>query len=73
MTAQDAFLNATLGDPCQGDANADGLVDSADLVLILSLWGTEVEPFTPGDATGDGMVDFSDLLAAISNWGLVCE
>lgn len=73
ITAQDAFVNATLGDPCIGDANADGHVDSSDMTLVLSLWGQAVEPFTPGDGNGDGVVDFGDVLAVLTNWGSVCD
>jgi len=72
LTTQDAFVQATIGDPCIGDANTDGHVNSDDLVFVLSFWGQAVEPFTPGDASGDGFVDFDDILAVLSNWEQDC-
>lgn len=73
LTTQEGFIDAIIGDPCQGDADGDGVVGSADITLVLSLWGQAVEPFTPGDGTGDGFVDFGDILATLSNWGYVCD
>ncbi len=71
----DVAANQTLTiSPCliSGDADADGVVDFADLNLVLQSWGMMVEPWRDGDATGDGDVDFSDLNAVLAEWGSTC-
>ncbi len=50
-----------------GDTTGDGNVDLADLLDVLSNWGTGGSG--GGDADGDGDVDLADLLAVLSNWG----
>ncbi len=60
-------LNVTLDIP--GDANADLNVGLADLLAVLSNWGTAGPT---GDVDDDGAVDLSDLLAVLSNWGSNC-
>ena len=50
------------------DLNGDGVVDGADLGLLLSVWGTTGQGIV-GDLTGDGTVDGADLGAMISAWG----
>jgi hypothetical protein len=70
--AQDVWL-ATLPAPdasVPGDLNGDGVVNFADLNLVLSNFGTSGAPgMTAGDANGDGVVDFSDLNIVLSNFG----
>ncbi len=51
---------------CAGDLNRDGAVDAADLLSVLSGWGTAA---APADVTGDGVADGLDLLRILSNWG----
>lgn len=51
---------------CVGDVNGDGWVDSADLLGVISAWGTANEA---ADLNGDGIVDSADLLEVISGWG----
>ncbi len=47
------------------DINFDGVVDAADLGVLLSNWGgTGV-----GDLNGDGIVDAADLGLLLFNWG----
>lgn len=55
-----------------GDVNADGMVNSADLLIMLSAFGTpgEVEYYVV-DTDGDGVVAVSDLIALLSDWNLV--
>ncbi len=51
--------------PCVGDINGDGMVDGADLGLLLFAWGT------PGaaDLNGDGTIDGADLGLLLNAWG----
>jgi hypothetical protein len=53
----------------RGDFNLDGVVDGADLGVLLSLWGVK-SPIV-GDLTGDGIVDGADLAVLLGNWGPV--
>lgn len=54
--------------PCTGDLNADGVVDGADLGLLLGAWG-EVSRGGPVDLNGDGVVDGADLGLLLGAWG----
>lgn len=47
------------------DINGDGIVDGADLALILSAWGTSD---SEADLNGDGIVDGADLALVLANW-----
>jgi hypothetical protein len=55
------------GDPCPWDLDGSGSVGTADLLDLLSQWGTN--PGGPPDFDGDGNVGTSDLLEMLSNWG----
>lgn len=48
------------------DLNGDNVVDSADLALLLGMWGTQDEV---GDLNGDGVVDSADLAMMLGEWG----
>ncbi len=48
-----------------GDVDGDGRVDSADLALLLSVWGS-ADP--AADLNGDGLVDAHDLALVLSGW-----
>ena len=48
-----------------GDLNGDGVVNGADLGLLLGAWGTP----GPGDLNGDGTVTGSDLGLLLGAWG----
>ena len=52
------------GPDCPADFNDDGLVDTADLLILLASWGTP-----DGDVDGDGDTDTWDLLALLGAWG----
>lgn len=60
------------------DANGDGVVNFADLNLVLGFFGQSVGSNPPGsgvfasDVTGDGVVDFRDLNLVLSNFGVGC-
>jgi hypothetical protein len=48
-----------------GDVNADGIVDAADLALVLGSWGL------PGatDLDGNGTTNAADIGVLLGNWG----
>ena len=56
--------------PRLGDLNDDGIVDAADLALLLGNWGP-VDCAGSGcpDFNGDGVVDAADLAQLLGNWG----
>jgi hypothetical protein len=54
-----------------GDANADGCVDDADLLLVLLNFGQQCCGI-PFDLNGDCVVDDSDLLMVLLNFGSGC-
>ncbi|MSR40919.1 MAG: hypothetical protein EXS10_03345 [Phycisphaerales bacterium] len=60
------YWNATLVQ-CEGDLDANGAVDAADLTTMLSMWGTAN---VTADIDGDGIVDAPDLARLLSAWGL---
>src|SRR5262245_39632006 len=51
----------------------DGLVNTADLLLVINSWGAcpgcaaDIAP--PGPPPGNGLVNTADLLAVINSWG----
>jgi hypothetical protein len=55
---------------CPGDVTGDGLVNLADLNLVLANFGTMTNS---GDATGDGQVNLADLNLVLANFGADCE
>jgi hypothetical protein len=54
-------------DVCPGDLTESGLVDGADLALLLENWGAA--PPAIGDLTRDGVVDGADLAVLLGQWG----
>ena len=50
--------------PEPADFNGDGMVNGADLAVILSAFGTE----NAADLTGDGYVDGADLAMVLAAW-----
>jgi Tol biopolymer transport system component len=63
---RDVFVR-DLGVLCPWDLDDSGSVGTADLLDLLSQWGTD--PGGPPDFDGDGNVGTSDLLDLLSNWG----
>lgn len=55
-----------LGLPVFGDINGDGVVDTADLGIVIALFGRSDDQ---GDINGDGIVDTADLGIVISRFG----
>ena len=51
---------------CDGDLTGDGLIDGADLTVLLSAWGSD-NPVC--DLDHNGTVDGSDLTRLLAAWG----
>ncbi len=51
---------------CVGDLTGDGVIDGADLGLLLAAWNTSTGCV---DINGDGIVDGADLGILLSLWG----
>jgi hypothetical protein len=49
-----------------GDLNGDGIVNGADLALVLVGWG--VCESCPADIDGNGLVDGGDLAMILVSW-----
>lgn len=61
------LLNATQAAGCAEDLNGNGIVNGADLILLLGAWGSN--PGGPPDFDGDGIVGTPDLLTLLGAWG----
>jgi len=59
-------VTLSLGAPTP-DLNGDGVVDGADLGILLQSWGTC--PACPADLNEDGVVDGADLGILLQSWG----
>jgi hypothetical protein len=55
---------------CAGDLNFDGIVDTADLGLLITQFGSDNEQ---GDLNDDNAVDTADLGILISQFGSFCD
>jgi len=53
---------------CPGDLSLDGLVDGADLGLLIASWGDCAAPCV-ADLDHAGMVDGADLGVLLGTWG----
>jgi len=66
---------------CPGDANGDGVVNLADLNIVLAHFGEGTQPplggqpVIPeaGDLNGDNRVDLADLNIVLASFGQVCN
>ena len=60
----------TAADPgTPGDLNGDGVVDLADLAILLAHYGeTSGISYADGDLDGDGDVDLGDLALLLANY-----
>jgi hypothetical protein len=52
---------------CQTDLDGNGLVDAADLAMLLGGWGPNLNH--PADFDGNGVVDGADLANVLGSWG----
>jgi hypothetical protein len=59
-----AIVCTPFGNPCPEDLNSDGIVNGADLGLLLGAWGTD-----GGDINGDGLTNGADLGLMLGAWG----
>ncbi len=57
---------------CPGDTNGDGLVNGADLSVLLGQFGQSVTPGASADVNGDGQVTGADLSVLLASFGNVC-
>lgn len=73
MTGGFWAASTTSGAFCPGDLNSDSRVDLADLVILLSNYGSTNATLEEGDITGDGNVDLGDLAAMMQHYGDVCS
>jgi hypothetical protein len=67
----DCCENGTCGVGCIGDIFADGVVNGADLGILVAYWGP-VTPFWASqlcDLNDDGVVSGDDLGLLLGNWG----
>ncbi len=73
FTLQGGFWGAAIGTPqsppCPADLSGDGVVDGADLGILLNAWGSA----GGADLSGDGIVDGADLGIMLNAWGLCPE
>jgi len=54
---------------CPADLIDDGVVNAADLGVLLNFWGTDGSAFNGVDLDGDGVVGGGDLAVLLSAWG----
>ena len=61
--------DAIAGATCPGDFDADGAVDTRDVIAFLNAW---VAGEASADFNGDGAVNTADVLAFLNAWNVVC-
>lgn len=54
-------------DALPGDVNNDGVVDIADVNMVINMMLGKTDPTATGDVNGDGQVDISDVNAVINS------
>ncbi|MBX7134393.1 MAG: hypothetical protein K1X67_17105 [Fimbriimonadaceae bacterium] len=57
---------------CQQDSNGDGVIDAADLSVLLGSFGQAVQVNTLGDLNADGLVNSADLSVLLGAFGSAC-
>jgi hypothetical protein len=65
--AQNITIEGALG-MRPGDVDGDGIVNTADLLLLLADWGC-AGIYCPGDLNEDGQTNTADLLTLLADWG----
>lgn len=66
-------VTSSEGNNCPGDLNGDLMVNTADLLVLLSQFGTTCSGECSADLDGDGSVSAGDLLQFLSLFGAVCD
>ena len=51
-----------------GDLNQDGIVDGADLTMLLGSWGQCAKQYCVADINQDGVIDGTDLTLLLGSW-----
>jgi hypothetical protein len=70
VTVTDSGVSGTVAETCYGDLDYSGTVDSADMLIVISNWGScPPEGDCPGDVNGDGAVDAFDYGIVLVYWG----
>jgi plastocyanin len=64
-----ASLTIVASAPCIGDLNGDGVVNGADLGLMLGAWGNCGKGACIADLNNDGLVNGADLGLLLGSWG----
>lgn len=65
----EAYLRLT----CPGDLNADGIVNSPDLGILIGAFGQVADQSTlPADINRDGVVNTADLSALLARFAMPC-
>ncbi|MCX5664085.1 MAG: dockerin type I repeat-containing protein [Planctomycetota bacterium] len=60
------FIVPPSGTTVRGDLNDDGIVNAADLAMLLAEWGSSNGA---ADINDDGIVNAADLAIMLANWG----
>ena len=55
--------------PCPADLDGNGVVNSADLGLLATVWNSDGSAVEGADIDGDGVVGPADLGLLIGAWG----
>ncbi len=58
------------GPSCFADLNHDGVIDAADLGLMIGAWNQPASAFPAADLNGDGIIRAADLGLLIGSWGV---
>ena len=69
LLQQTAHASAGSGDACAPDLDLDGVVDGADLAMLLSYWGPCEG--CEADIDANGVIDGQDLSIVLGSWGTV--
>ena len=66
MCVRTVSPGASVG-PCPADIDGNGVVEFADVVVLLASWGPCCECLA--DVNGDSVVDFADIVELLAAWG----
>ena len=63
------FWAGAVGEPCIGDFNRDGAVNTLDVLAFLNAWSAQ-DP--AADCDGNGEIDTRDVLCFLNAWSEGC-